>query len=800
MILGKKIISILIFFSMLLGMTESFAYSDIQTSPYKEDIEKLVELGVIYSSEQAKFRPQDYITREEYVSLLMRAVNKTSNVYKGYFNDVSENVYAYDIDGAYELGVIPAEMIVDNNFYPKQNITREEAAAIAFETFGKVHGYKVPEVSCEEYKDRDEMSIWAVTCIESCIEFGFIEPKLENSFAPKEGLTRGEAARTAVKILDGIENIDRNTLIWDDIDVAAPVKNGKIKWATEFGMSPESEDNYEAITEAIKYCKENNVYKLIVPKGIYKFTSTEKIILQDMEDFILDCQGSEFIFSGDLPQRAKKQAHYLQLSNCKRVEVRDVTLDWDWDSGRLSSLAVIKRVDDLTLDMEFPEVEYMKESDLIFHCLDLYDLEGGTWGSAVPGETITAYAQSFTVNERLNDNTFRVTCNNTSYRGQFKEGQAYLIRHYEYEFHGFVVYGGEDLTFDGINVYSAAGHAYTFGDGATRWQMLNCTAKIRPGAKRYISSNTDGLHCGSMSGEYKLENCEISQMGDDCSNIYRCLTNEYTRNTEKKNAIDINFPTWRFPLKVGEVIEFRYPDMYSTGVTATVTRVDDYGDSYYVEFDKDLPDIITDNMILKNLNYSAEHYVIRNCKFISNKVRGSLIHEGFGLIEGNIWDDNGRSNLLITNGIGRWAEGFDMDNVIFRNNVFKNANQSALTSDGGAAVVFSIELPNGGVTDYPVYRNMAFLNNQFINYWPSGLHINAAKNIKVRNNTFSVDSSEIPVSAYRESIYVTNAKDVYISGNKWLRTDFFTDDSAVEINVDDKSVSNCVVQYNTFEG
>ena len=483
-------------------------------------------------------------------------------------------------------------LIEDHHFNPQKRINREEAAVIAFETFGKVHGYKVPEVSCEQYTDRDQMSNWAVTEIESCIELGFIEPKLGNCFDPKGGLYRGEAARVVVRILDAIKTIDRNTLIWDDIDVAPPQKNGKIKWATEFGMSPENDNNYEQLMAAINYCKENQIYKLIVPKGIYRFTTPDRIRLKDMEDFILDCQGSEFIFSGDLPQRAANQAHYMDISGCKRVEVRDVTLDWDWDSGRLSSLAVLKNVDDLTMDMEFPEVEYMKESDLIFHCLDIYDLEGNTWGSSVPGETVTAYNQSFTVNERINDNTFRVTCNNTSYRGTFKEGQAYLIRHYEYEFHGLVVNTSEDITIDGMNIYSAAGHSYCFGSGSTRWQMLNCTAKIRPGSNRYIASNTDGMHCGSPGGSYKLENCEISQMGDDCTNIYRYLTNEYTRNKEKKNAIDINFDTWRFPLQVGEVIEFRYSDMYSTGVTATVTRVDDFGTGYYVEFSEDLPDII----------------------------------------------------------------------------------------------------------------------------------------------------------------------------------------------------------------
>ena len=67
--------------------------------------------------------------------------------------------------------------------------------------------------------------------------------------------------------------------------------------AAEFGLSPDNNDNYDAFTNAIKYCKEHPNTCLDITKGIYHFRTEEDIKLNGLNNILIDGNGSEFIFS-----------------------------------------------------------------------------------------------------------------------------------------------------------------------------------------------------------------------------------------------------------------------------------------------------------------------------------------------------------------------------------------------------------------------------------------------------------------------------------------------------------------------
>ena len=71
--------------------------------------------------------------------------------------------------------------------------------------------------------------------------------------------------------------------------------NEKIIYARQFGMDTSKHDNYEALQTCIDYCRENNVPKLIISPGVYKFHNQKTITIKDMKNFILEAENVELV-------------------------------------------------------------------------------------------------------------------------------------------------------------------------------------------------------------------------------------------------------------------------------------------------------------------------------------------------------------------------------------------------------------------------------------------------------------------------------------------------------------------------
>lgn len=121
--------------------------------------------------------------------------------------------------------------------------------------------------------------------------------------------------------------------------------------AADFGVSEEA-DNTKPFQEALAYCCKNGIRKLTVPKGVYHFRSCEgqaHLPIDDMEDFVLDGQGSEFIF--------ESVTSYISVKRSRRILIKDLVLDWNWEKAPLASVGTVTGVasDGSYIECVFPE-------------------------------------------------------------------------------------------------------------------------------------------------------------------------------------------------------------------------------------------------------------------------------------------------------------------------------------------------------------------------------------------------------------------------------------------------------------
>lgn len=106
------------------------SFADVENHWGKSYIISLTGKGIISGYEDNTFRPDKTVTRAEFIKLVLNALNINGSTDKK-FNDVNENDWYYEyINRAVGAGIIMGSD--DNNIYPDHEISREDAAVIIY--------------------------------------------------------------------------------------------------------------------------------------------------------------------------------------------------------------------------------------------------------------------------------------------------------------------------------------------------------------------------------------------------------------------------------------------------------------------------------------------------------------------------------------------------------------------------------------------------------------------------------------------------------------------------------------------
>jgi hypothetical protein len=149
-----------------------------------------------------EYRPDDKVTRAEFSSMLVSALNLAESDYRGIFRDVSaEDWYAVKLQTVSDYRLLPAEMAVQGNVKPNEPLLREEAAAVAVLAGGAALG------GTGDYTDITDCDEWSLKYIKSAADMGVMSGKGDGSFKPKDEVTRAEAAVILIKLTEYTANV-----------------------------------------------------------------------------------------------------------------------------------------------------------------------------------------------------------------------------------------------------------------------------------------------------------------------------------------------------------------------------------------------------------------------------------------------------------------------------------------------------------------------------------------------------------------------------------------------------------------
>ena len=166
-------------------------------------IEYLAVKGIINGKSETEFAPDNYITREEFVKLLVSALNlKSASVEAVVFNDVDDSEWYYSyIALAQVLDVVNG--ISQDTFGIGMNITRQDMATMILKGITKIDKMLGEDVA--EFADDEQVASYAKTAVSKLGGAGIIKGYSDNTFRPEAPATRAEAVQMIYNIMNSFE-------------------------------------------------------------------------------------------------------------------------------------------------------------------------------------------------------------------------------------------------------------------------------------------------------------------------------------------------------------------------------------------------------------------------------------------------------------------------------------------------------------------------------------------------------------------------------------------------------------------
>ncbi|NLJ99609.1 MAG: hypothetical protein GX318_00020 [Clostridia bacterium] len=214
----------------------------------------------------ATFKPNDKVTRAEFVALINRSFKIDGEKEKTNFTDILEGDWFYsDVVIGKNSGYISGYS--DRTFRPNQAITRQEASGILIHLLKLTPSGEVLEV----FEDYRQVAEWAKGSVGAAHKAGLLGGYPDKTFKPLQGITRAEAVVVLDRALDH-GPVEKKPIEED----AASAIHGKVTIMGEAAKGSKvnifKAGNYEIFKE-IK-TDENGCFNQELDQGIYDITVT----------------------------------------------------------------------------------------------------------------------------------------------------------------------------------------------------------------------------------------------------------------------------------------------------------------------------------------------------------------------------------------------------------------------------------------------------------------------------------------------------------------------------------------------
>lgn len=533
--------------------------------------------------------------------------------------------------------------------------------------------------------------------------------------------------------------------------------------------------------KALKDCRTRRATTLVIPPGTYRFAGARSIVFDGLEDLTIDARGAVFII-----QELARDGGAFVLRNCSRLVIKNLVIDWDWAAQPIASLGVVSHLsaDKKQCDLTFPDLDAPRTAltrVTPWKSLTAMDPDTLVRTPAIDPVTLRAVTNNFrvppgtTITAGSADNVLHATFPSAA---TLRNGQAYFIRHLYYEMGAFKVSDSSHLVFDSVTIRSIPGMGWVFVGSTHDVALLNCHIRRAPGSRTPLTTAADGIHIGESQGNFIIRNCTFTGMGDDVINLHdNCYQGELVLDPSDPVKLTlINCKSHNLRMVVGDHLQFydasyanlnRSPDPVTRQVAACTT--DNKTGLTKITFTSPLPAPLSPRAIIRNTRFKTTNVLIADCLFEYTNGRGILLSTHGTTVENCRFTRVAGAPIRLETNITQphWSEGHGASNILIRNNVFDENNQS--NNSKGAIIWGGVTLP-WGPTETALFNTLTIENNRFVNCPGPAVLLGNATNVIVRGNRIARTRSVPGATPYSATLFVTQSSGLALGGNTWMNS------------------------------
>lgn len=179
-----------------------FVFTDLNSAEWAaESVVYLYKRGIIAKSDDMKFRPDDKVTRAEFIKMLVMALGCYDKNAVSEFNDVAADKWYYPyVSSAYRYGIAAGNET--GNYEPDENISRQDMCAVVSRALTKM-GY-TREENTETFADDEYIAGYAKDGVYMLRDMQIISGMGGNLFEPSTGVSRAMAARVIHRLTEEV--------------------------------------------------------------------------------------------------------------------------------------------------------------------------------------------------------------------------------------------------------------------------------------------------------------------------------------------------------------------------------------------------------------------------------------------------------------------------------------------------------------------------------------------------------------------------------------------------------------------
>jgi hypothetical protein len=182
------------------------SFSDMEKHWSRTYVEQARAKGLVEGIGNGLYDPSRQVTRAEFVTMLIRALGRTSDREENEtaYDDVKHGAWYYDkVMQAKAMGLLA--FADDKRFSPHQPLTRQEMASILSSAFKLERPQTAPSaISLNEYSDIGDANPALLEDIRLMVQLGIMKGMSETTFGPTDRTTRAQAAIVLIRGLQAL--------------------------------------------------------------------------------------------------------------------------------------------------------------------------------------------------------------------------------------------------------------------------------------------------------------------------------------------------------------------------------------------------------------------------------------------------------------------------------------------------------------------------------------------------------------------------------------------------------------------